>query len=299
MERCKRTLLIIALLVVVITATLFASSTEAHAATLQSRLTVAKQRLHTAEVRLAHARARLLAATNAAHTTAAASTGAAGASTSAVSAGTVLVAGFTSTGSPAAGSVLASTLTSVSLPAASQTPAPTPTVAPTPTSTPTPAATGLPTPLPGASPPVTPAPLSATQLRALRGTVAAAQRLVRLDKQLVARLAAALRHDKQLAYWAATHNWRPLVQALAARWHVSASVLLGMMQRESSGRPTAVGGGGAYFGLFQYCPSTWQAAWNPWRHASIFDARAQISATALAVSRGYGPSWWPNTYRGY
>ncbi len=122
---------------------------------------------------------------------------------------------------------------------------------------------------------------------------------MRLDAQLVARLAAALRHDKQLAHWAATHNWKPLVQALAARWHVSTGVLLGMMQRESSGRPMAVGGGGAYFGLFQYCPSTWQAAWNPWRHASIFDARAQISATALAVSRGYGPSWWPNTYRGY
>jgi soluble lytic murein transglycosylase-like protein len=265
-------------------------------------LTVAKQRLHTAEVRLAHARARLLAATNAVHTTAAASTGAAGASTagdstSAVSAGTVLVAGFTSTGAPAAGSVLASTLmpAPTALPAASQTPMPTPTV----TAAPTPAPAGSPTPLPSASPPVTPAPLSATQLRVLRGTVAAAQRLVRLDKQLVARLAAALRYDKQLAHWAATHNWRPLVQALAARWHVSASVLLGMMQRESSGRPTAVGGGGAYFGLFQYCPSTWHAAWNPWRHASIFDARAQISATALAVSRGYGPSWWPNTYRGY
>ena len=51
-----------------------------------------------------------------------------------------------------------------------------------------------------------------------------------------------------------------------------------------------------YKGLFQYYPSTWAGSWNPWRHESIYNGWAQIRATAYALSRGMGPSQWPNTY---
>jgi len=34
----------------------------------------------------------------------------------------------------------------------------------------------------------------------------------------------------------------------------------------------------------------------PWRHESIFNDWAQISATAFALSKGVGPSQEPTTY---
>lgn len=88
----------------------------------------------------------------------------------------------------------------------------------------------------------------------------------------------------------------PLVRDVARNTGVSAWGLQRMMDLESGGRATAVGGGGAYLGLFQYSRSTWQAAWNRWRSRSIFDPVAQIKATASAVRLGYGPRMWPNTY---
>jgi len=90
--------------------------------------------------------------------------------------------------------------------------------------------------------------------------------------------------------------YMPLIRDVARRNGISATGLYMMMHLESGGRTTAVGGGGAYLGLFQYSWSTWRAAWNPWRASGIYDPTAQIRATARAVRVGYGPSMWPNTY---
>lgn len=52
---------------------------------------------------------------------------------------------------------------------------------------------------------------------------------------------------------------------------------------------------GKFFGLFQYRRDTWKGAWNPYRRKSIFDARAQIFATAKAWQDGHH-AWWPACY---
>lgn len=64
-----------------------------------------------------------------------------------------------------------------------------------------------------------------------------------------------------------------------------------VMMCESGGNAGASGGGGAWLGLFQYVPSTWRGTWNPYRDASIWDAKSQIFATAKAWSNGK-QSWW-------
>ncbi len=64
-----------------------------------------------------------------------------------------------------------------------------------------------------------------------------------------------------------------------------------VMMCESGGNPSASGGGGAWLGLFQYSPSTWRGSWNPYRTASILDAKSQIFATAKAWSLGMQRAW--------
>jgi soluble lytic murein transglycosylase-like protein len=91
-------------------------------------------------------------------------------------------------------------------------------------------------------------------------------------------------------------SWMPVLRAAAKRYHLSAQALHRMMLLESGGRVRAVGGGGAFLGLFQYSPGTWNAKWNPFRRFSIFRGGAQIWATAHAINHGWGPSMWPNTY---
>jgi hypothetical protein len=91
-------------------------------------------------------------------------------------------------------------------------------------------------------------------------------------------------------------SWKPVLRAAAKRYHLSARALHRMMLLESGGRVRAVGGGGQFLGLFQYCRSTWKGSWNPFRGYSIYKGGAQIWATAHAIHRGWGPSWWPNTY---
>jgi hypothetical protein len=92
-------------------------------------------------------------------------------------------------------------------------------------------------------------------------------------------------------------SWMPVLRAAAKRYHLSAQALRRMMVLESGGRVRAVGGGGQFLGLFQYCQSTWKGKWNPFRSYSIFHGGAQIWATATAIKRGWGSSMWPNTYR--
>ena len=161
---------------------------------------------------------------------------------------------------------------------------PTPSPAPRPSATPTPIAN------------TAPEPPTAARIKALRRAVVKAKVRVKNWTDLVTNLALALSYESRLEQWEATHNWKPLVGTLTKRWSVNSAALLRMMKLESGGRPRAIGGGGAFFGLFQYSPSTWHASWNPWRKHSIFDARAQICATALAIKRGYGSRMWPNTY---
>lgn len=64
-----------------------------------------------------------------------------------------------------------------------------------------------------------------------------------------------------------------------------------VMMCESGGRPSASGAGGAYLGLFQYAPATWRGGWNPYRNSNIWDAKAQIYATAKAWSIGMQGHW--------
>ena len=91
-----------------------------------------------------------------------------------------------------------------------------------------------------------------------------------------------------------TGPWWPQIRAAAAADGIWAEGLYRLMQAESGG--SAAASNGVDFGLFQYAAGTWKGAWNPWRSASIFDGDAQIRATALAISQGHGPAWWPTTY---
>jgi peptidoglycan hydrolase CwlO-like protein len=90
-------------------------------------------------------------------------------------------------------------------------------------------------------------------------------------------------------------EWWPLIQQAAGASGVSARGMYRLMMIESGGYASIVGPGG-YYGLFQYHPTTWKGAWNPFRAASINDGAAQIRATALALKMGHGHDWWDPSY---
>jgi hypothetical protein len=90
-------------------------------------------------------------------------------------------------------------------------------------------------------------------------------------------------------------QWWPLIQSAASAHDVSARGMYRLMMIESGGSASIVGPGG-YYGLFQYAPSTWRGSWNPFRSSSISNGAAQIKATALALSQGYGHAWWDPSY---
>ena len=155
---------------------------------------------------------------------------------------------------------------------------PSPTSTPSPTATPSPAAT----PAPVASP--------APSVHQLHMIVLGDQRRLRKLRRLAVYL-----HREIVMEAAAAHgNWMPIVRDAARHSHISATGLRRMMSLESGGRVHA--DSGSYHGLYQYCWSTWRAAWNPWRHYSLYNGEAQIRATAVAIHRGWGPQMWPNTY---
>jgi hypothetical protein len=160
------------------------------------------------------------------------------------------------------------------------------------------------TPLVGAAPLSGMNPALATRLLAdavvSDDEISALQTRVSLTKTLAhrwavkaRRLAKRVHRRRQIATWARQHDWRPLIEIAGHKNGVSSTGLYRMMMLESGGQATA---GSAYKGLFQYSPSTWSSQWNPWRHESIFNGWAQIRATAFALSKGMGPSQWPNTY---
>jgi hypothetical protein len=141
-------------------------------------------------------------------------------------------------------------------------------------------------PSPSASASPSPAPATAPTLARLRHE---AHRV-----RVLQRLVAALRHEFVLQQAAAHGNWMPIVRDAARHNRISAVGLRRLMSLESGGRVNAQNG--SFHGLYQYCSSTWQAAWNPWRTASLYNGEAQIRATALAIKRGWGRQMWPNTY---
>ncbi len=110
-----------------------------------------------------------------------------------------------------------------------------------------------------------------------------------------ARTAPAPRPTVSVAPEVGDGQWWPIIQRAAAANDVSAEGMYRLMMAESGGSATIVGPGG-YHGLYQYSLTTWRGTWNPYRSASIYDGEAQIKATALAVARGLGPSFWPTTY---
>ena len=158
-----------------------------------------------------------------------------------------------------------------------------------------------PSPAPGDTTAATPAPSASPCVAAVvsapvltpeqwHRVVLRAQRRVRVLAGRVTRL----RCELGLRRAAARGNWMPLVRDAARHNRISAVGLRRLMSLESGGRAHAENG--TYHGLYQYCWSTWRAAWNPWRSASLYNGEAQIRATALAIRRGWGASMWPNTY---
>jgi soluble lytic murein transglycosylase-like protein len=130
--------------------------------------------------------------------------------------------------------------------------------------------------------------------------VSAQRAIIRRVKPQIRKLARRVHHIRFIITHPMTRgpngSWMPVLRAAARRYHLSAQALHRMMLLESGGRTRAVGGGGAFLGLFQYSPGTWQGKWNPFRSYSIFHGGAQIWATAAAIDRGWGHSMWPNTY---
>ena len=90
-------------------------------------------------------------------------------------------------------------------------------------------------------------------------------------------------------------QWWPLIKTAAASNGVDATGMYRLMMIESGGNPAA-SNAGKYIGLYQFAPSTWRGAWNPWRTAGVTDGAAQIKAAALAIHQGHGTDWWPNTF---
>jgi hypothetical protein len=97
------------------------------------------------------------------------------------------------------------------------------------------------------------------------------------------RLAQSQRLAQYRAWMVDAKRMYPYPQTVDKMWRV--------MMCESSGNARASGGGGAWLGLFQYAPTTWRSSWNPYRNQSIWDARAQIYATAKAWSIGMQRHW--------
>ena len=130
---------------------------------------------------------------------------------------------------------------------------------------------------------------------ALRAAVRAAEKAVQRWHLHVRTLAKALRTQRRLASAAAHGRWRTIIDYEAHKRGVKADGVYRMMMIESGGHAHIVNPWG-FYGLFQYCSSTWHGKWNPWRSCSVFDGWAQIKATCYAIHRGYGPSMWSTTY---
>ena len=137
--------------------------------------------------------------------------------------------------------------------------------------------------------------VTADEVAALQARADKRQQLARRWSLKVGQLQRRIRELAQIALWDRRGDWRPLIAIAGREYGVSAAGLYRMMMLESGGQRTA--DSGPYHGLFQFMDREWAASWNRWRGESIYDGWAQIRLTALAISRGMGPSIWPLTYR--
>jgi len=82
------------------------------------------------------------------------------------------------------------------------------------------------------------------------------------------------------------------VIAAAQKYSVDANALCALMMKESNGNPQS-GEGTIYQGLYQYTDGFWASASSKagYSGASIWDAKAQIFATAWAFSHGERKRW--------
>ncbi len=100
-------------------------------------------------------------------------------------------------------------------------------------------------------------------------------------------------HELALRRAAAHGDWMPIVRDAAQHNHISAIGLRRLMSLESGGRVHAENG--SFHGLYQYCWSTWRAAWNPWRalvavRRRSADPRHRRRHPARLGSRRCGPT---------
>jgi hypothetical protein len=192
-----------------------------------------------------------------------------------------------------AAAILATSTATMTADAAMATPTPSP--SPTdPIPTPSPSPTDA-TPTPSPSPVELPLLTTGPSVDELRARVVRVRRAVRVWERRVHRLARKYRLQQQMADWERRGKWMPIISIAAAKYHVRAAGIYGMMMRESGGQRYA-GSSSPYKGLFQYHTGTWTASWNPYRHDSVYDGSSQIFATCYAVSRGMGPSMWTTTF---
>jgi outer membrane protein OmpA-like peptidoglycan-associated protein len=93
--------------------------------------------------------------------------------------------------------------------------------------------------------------------------------------------------DETLAQY---HVW--IAQARAKHPYTdSEQRMFDVMMCESGGNAEIVNQAGPYSGLFQYSTGTWKGTWNDYRTQNIYDAKAQIFATAQAWQKGMQRQW--------
>lgn len=128
--------------------------------------------------------------------------------------------------------------------------------------------------------------MSAAQVRAAACVTAALVLLVMLAGAAApasAQTSTANRLAQYKAWMVEARQMYPYPQSIDKMYRV--------MLCESSGNPNVVGPRGLYHGLFQYHRGTWGGRWNPYRTQNIYDAKAQIFATAKAWSIGMQSHW--------
>lgn len=88
--------------------------------------------------------------------------------------------------------------------------------------------------------------------------------------------------------------YKDTINAAAKKYLVNGTALHCLMMKESNGNPNS-GANAQYKGLFQYTPTYWvtASAAAGFAGASIFNAEAQIFATARAIANGQSGRWPP------
>lgn len=84
------------------------------------------------------------------------------------------------------------------------------------------------------------------------------------------------------------------IHRAALHRHVSYDYMKAISFRESRWRPWARNPSSTASGLFQFLTSTFYGSWNPYRGHSIFSAKWNAMAAALAMAQGHW-SWWAAT----